>query len=775
MKTLSTKRALFASVISLLLCVTMLIGSTFAWFTDTATASVNTIQSGSLKLDIVDKDGASLQDQGMKFLNDEGSDDILWEPGATFRTAGFRIKNIGNLSLKFKLALTGLNGTSELLKVIEFSVVREDGTSVDLSSFEGTLLAADAESELLFIEGHMKETAGNEYQGKTLDGIGITVYATQYTYEYDSNGNTYDTDAAYPTYPAGLTKDDFAAADKAVDDEGNFYPTFKEALENVADNGTLYFKEESIVDFPTHLNVTKNVTIYANGADFSGKDISIGTYAAPENEVTTVNIYGAKNLVVWGQPTTGLSDACTWNINFYNCENDGYNFLMYRGGSSATAKINLTLTGCKANGFADSIVHTTADGSILIKDCTFTNNCAPINIAHKQSGTMSVTVENTAFIGCGKVDPANDYFAPARFVNNSETGTLTVNLLNNSFTDTIGTNGDILLGDYREGKASHKVTANIVTNGDTVTVKSSADTAYEYAGGTVIAGVPAISTEATGTTMGDVFKDEDGNSADFGFNTPAKDLTIDGKGTATVTGFADAWIEGDVTIKGVTFKNGACFTAKADGTVGTLTLENCTFYACNQDLIDLTPYAVNSLKNSGAGLCLNIDTKNSPNLKIVIKGCKFVGENDKTLDRNGWKDMGGEGWNKETATKDKSRGHAIMINGICGGGDGATAESVLIENCTMNGIRGHAIQLYALRFNVTIRNCKINSWGNNAQTAGGKATDAAIRGDLDATNPGSLTLENNYFGLDETSNIKHVNVDRYTGNTDGTRKAGTYN
>ena len=157
---------------------------------------------------------------------------------------------------------------------------------------------------------------------------------------------------------------------------------------------------------------------------------------------------------------------------------------MYRGGETATAKINLTLENCSANGFADSIIHTTADGTITIKNCAFSNNCAPVNIAHKQSGTMTVTVEDSKFINCGKIDTANDYFAPARFVNNSTTGTLTVNLTNNTFTGTIGTNGDILLGDYRTGKESHALTANIAT-ANPVMVKSSADAAYSYNGGTI--------------------------------------------------------------------------------------------------------------------------------------------------------------------------------------------------------------------------------------------------------------------------------------------------
>ena len=97
---------------------------------------------------------------------------------------------------------------------------------------------------------------------------------------------------------------------------------------------------------------------------------------------------------------------------------------------------------------------------------------------------MTVTVEDCTFNNCGKVDESNDYFAPARFVNNSSTGKLEVTLTNNTFKGTIGTNGDILLGDYRTGKESHALTATIAT-ASPVMVKSSSDAAYSYAGGTI--------------------------------------------------------------------------------------------------------------------------------------------------------------------------------------------------------------------------------------------------------------------------------------------------
>ena len=278
-------------------------------------------------------------------------------------------------------------------------------------------------------------------------------------------------------------------------------------------------------------------------------------------------------------------------------------------------------------------------------------------------------------------------------------------------------------------------------------------------------------TLTTGKTLNDVFADTEFN---FGSTNPSANVVLDGQGLVTVSDYVDGWFAGDVTIKGVTFMNGVCFTAKNDGTTGTITFEDCTFYACDQSKIDLTSYQYNSLKNSGDGLCLNVDTKNSPSLKVVVKDCAFIGENDVTLNRDGWKDIGGENWNAATAVKNKSRGHAIMINGICGGGNNAQAESVLIEGCTMSGIRGHAIQLYQLRMPVAVENCKINSWGRNAQTAAGTKDDAAIRGDIVSGSSGSLTLTDNYFGLAETPNIKHVNVNNFSHNTNGSRPAGTY-
>ena len=525
-----TKHKLLSSIATLFVCLAMFIGSTYAWFTDSASTGVNKIQAGDLDIVLEYYDSSTTSWKEVNDTTKLFDDNALWEPGHT-EVAYLHIKNAGTLDLKYKMNVnipseTGsINQKGDPFKLSDFLVfgkismasatsfytkdadgradARADaGTTMGLSSWTeaGNLYAAPAPSgsvneEYVALVIYMPETVGNvanHKKGTAAPSIqlGVNIVATQLNSESDSYGNDYDKDATTypdPVYPLGFTEDSFDANRVAVDDKGTFYSSFQEAMDVVGDNGAIYLKENGTVDFATHLNVTKNITIYGNGTDFSGKDISIGTYAAPQNTETTVNIYNAKNLVVWGQPDGTREDV--WNVNFYNCSNNNYNFLMYRGNETGKAKLNLTMTNCSAEGFYDSIVHTSADGSIVIKNCTFKNNCAPINIAHKQTGSLKVSVQDSKFVNCGKVNPDNDYFAPARFVNNSQTGSLNVSLKNNTFTGTVGTNGDILLGDYRTGKASHKVTAEIVTT-DPVMVKSSQNSAYSYAGGTIV--IPVV-------------------------------------------------------------------------------------------------------------------------------------------------------------------------------------------------------------------------------------------------------------------------------------------
>ena len=207
MKKNTTKRSLLASVLALVMCVTMLVGTTFAWFTDSASTSVNRIQAGTLNVDIVDESGDSLDGKSLSFRNVTGETNIFWEPGATFFTQGFKIVNEGDLALKYKVVVSGLTGDAKLLEAIDFAVVtdntKKDADAVSFAE-EGQLLTKGASAPAdnavyYYLRGHMKEDANNDYQGLTLEGVSITVYATQYSYENDSFNNEYDANAGKDT------------------------------------------------------------------------------------------------------------------------------------------------------------------------------------------------------------------------------------------------------------------------------------------------------------------------------------------------------------------------------------------------------------------------------------------------------------------------------------------------------------------------------------------------------------------------------------------------
>ena len=189
-------RSLLVSVLALVMCVTMLVGTTFAWFTDSASTSVNRIEAGSLQVEIQGKDGKPVEE--LKWLDKDGKpiadqESIFWEPNCTYNLTPFKIVNTGNLALKYKVVVTGLNGDSELLDVISFSYKIGDKT-LNLDE-EGHLAAMGKDgnsTEFITISAHMDAEAGNKYMGKTLEGVKFTVYAAQDTVESDSKDNKYD-------------------------------------------------------------------------------------------------------------------------------------------------------------------------------------------------------------------------------------------------------------------------------------------------------------------------------------------------------------------------------------------------------------------------------------------------------------------------------------------------------------------------------------------------------------------------------------------------------
>ena len=414
----SIKRALVSSALSILMCVAMLIGTTFAWFTDIASTGVNKIQAGTLDVDIVDKNGDSLDGKSLSFRDANDSTDILWEPGATFNLDSFKIVNKGNLAFKYKVIISGVNGNAKLLEAIDFFVKIGDAEKVALADWDGILLpegktdTTDNEvvgaTDLITISGHMKEEAGNEYQGLSIDGIGITVVATQYTYENDSFGNEYDASAETDEFKQGVTISGIAGVAES-------YGTIQEAYEDVknmliANSGLVEqpLTEEAFNAFFTDGGKI-TWTIYGNQKVTDNRMFSFGRAANRFGEgrhITEINIVGGNSSAALDLTAVNGTFALPynwWNVEdsvntTLKCKNITFNGIKYM--PSGTYQCTLYPTtyefdGCTFNGNLYS--YQNFDVNMTIKDCTF-NAPADTQYAFMSQGAGGkITLDNNVF------------------------------------------------------------------------------------------------------------------------------------------------------------------------------------------------------------------------------------------------------------------------------------------------------------------------------------------------------------------------------------------
>ena len=229
----TTKKSLFTSVIALMLCFAMLVGTTYAWFTDSVTSSSNIIQSGNLDI------GMYWSENNVDWKDAEGtnSEPVFsydkWEPGYT-EMRYVKVTNEGSLAFQYNMLLIPNGTVDKLAEVIDvyYDIVTDNanfvapnasdkigsltkvGTLADLiasgtSAAGGVLLPADkldanyySGEIVVCISFHMQEDAGNEYQecsiGTTFD---INLTATQFNYESDSFGSDYDKEP-WPDLPS---------------------------------------------------------------------------------------------------------------------------------------------------------------------------------------------------------------------------------------------------------------------------------------------------------------------------------------------------------------------------------------------------------------------------------------------------------------------------------------------------------------------------------------------------------------------------------------------
>ena len=501
------RNVIVSAFMAIALCMSIVAGATFALFTSNSSVNI-AITSGNVQVtatasDLVVYSPKSVNETGIvdaADISDNTNEVKVFGNGGTATLTGselkldnmtpgdkatfkITVKNESTVAVKYRTVIEAAD--EGLLAGLKISI----GGKTVVGATEWQKLEAKAEipdaEKACVIELPVK--TNGDYKGKSCT-LTFKVEATQ--------GN------AIVDYPDDLTDDMFdeatangessytdhlgshtAEANAAYKDGDTF--KYVPDLKTATDNGVnvLYCKKNADMkarykDTNRTAALTGDITIYANGADF-GSELASGQItlqaSADTPKVVNVTVYDAKNLAIWGNPT---ANGVTYNVKFVNCTYNGKGgegIVMFRGEKTATDVLNLTLENCTVtsdeNANCDG-VHFTCAGNVTIKNCTFKGLATGVNVAYKSAGELSVIIENSTFEACGLVDPSNDYRAPVRLVTTGE-GTLKAKLSYNVFKDTVGTNGDVLLGDYRNGKTSKSFVTEIVTN-KTITVKSSA-------------------------------------------------------------------------------------------------------------------------------------------------------------------------------------------------------------------------------------------------------------------------------------------------------------
>ena len=365
-----TKRALLASILSVVVCAAMLAGSTFAWFTDSVTSAGNIIKSGNLDVALEWANGTEALDTAE--WKDASTNAIfnydLWEPGYT-EARHVRISNKGNLALKYEIRIAANGEVSKLADVIDVYYIK-DGKQITsrtgltdenkigtLSQVlanpyaaKGHILAGENAVDVATIALKMQESAGNEYQGLAIGSdFSIQLVATQYTSESDSFDDQYDKDAPLNFVPVA-TADELT---KAVADGENVSLT-------------------APIELSERLEVKKDITINGNGNAITiptDRVINLANIAEP----ITVTL----NNVDLNGPTQG---TYTRGISIYD-----------------VPKVKVVMDNCSlsANYYAINLASAAPNAEIVVKNTTLTGWCA----FQTHSPYSNVTFENCTLIG----------------------------------------------------------------------------------------------------------------------------------------------------------------------------------------------------------------------------------------------------------------------------------------------------------------------------------------------------------------------------------------
>ena len=432
--------------------------------------------------------------------------------------------NIKNSTQSYDVTFSGTNAVNGLAadSTTASNLYQVETTEVTEKSGKPVTVKQEANGTLTTVY-EVKAPAQSTYVAK----VGETSYATL-AEAFAALGVTNHTltlidnsawDAATPVYWAAGTKSGYVA--KLTD-------ALTEAYKQSADAITIVCRPGADVGTMTHGHVADNLTIYGNKAYVSGGecDLEVDTYQfsretgaqVKENGVyldkdITITAYELDNLGVWGQRNTNH----TVTVNLTDCDGkaiEGKKNVqrVYISGTSGVN--NITVTDCDFL-TAATAVYSNADGAVVIDNCSFTGGQVPVNFNHKANGTQTVTVKNSAFTNCGDEGDWKQFAAPVRFVNSGK-GTSTTAVENCTFSGTVGSNGDILIGDGRTNEKSNDVSLKVTNtsanvqaqkpgyyNGDTTDASKKGEKKVEKSGMPFTTSVTELttSTELTDYVM----------------------------------------------------------------------------------------------------------------------------------------------------------------------------------------------------------------------------------------------------------------------------------
>lgn len=411
---------LWGSILAIFLCFVMLLGTTFAWFTDSAQTAVNTIRTGKLdvamemsvewdaqgvptKWESAEKDGASLK----WFDAQENEVTTAWETGKTYHTSYFRVTNEGNLPLDYTVSIEGIDGDAKLLEVLTFTVTSlsaRNGWGAGQYTHTDTLMT-DAVSDAYRIEATMAADAGSEYLGLELD-LTVKVSATQ----IHDGGATEPTDTE--TTPS--TEPDTETTPEATEAPGNDVEVTVNTAEDLkkaltpaisTDIATITLdsditlaegEEWTTLNLEAYGNTVKKIVIDGNGHTISGLnapllgDCYFGTTSIEIKDLTLSNVKFSEKFYNTG---SGAFVACADNcisVSFENCHlkdseiSCASDVVTGIGGLIGYCSSPLTIKDC-------SVTNTTIVG---------TNSSAGAIAGHVSSGNVKSSITGVKVIGC---------------------------------------------------------------------------------------------------------------------------------------------------------------------------------------------------------------------------------------------------------------------------------------------------------------------------------------------------------------------------------------